>query len=92
MTAPQPYAVTLLPSAQRALSRLPQSAVDAALELIFGALAEEPYRVGRPLMFELEGRYSARRGEYRVIYRIDEPSRSVVVQTIAHRRDAYRRR
>lgn len=43
------------------------------VEAIYGLLAERPYRVGRPLRFELEGKHSAYRGDYRVIYQIDEP-------------------
>lgn len=60
------------------------------VEAIYGLLAERPYRVGRPLRFELEGKHSAYRGDYRVIYQIDEPGRRVVVLAIAHRADAYR--
>jgi mRNA interferase RelE/StbE len=48
--------------------------------------------VGRPLQFELEGRWSARRGPYRVIYRLDEDDRTVVVLAIGHRSDVYRPR
>jgi len=38
----------------------------------------------------LEDRHSARRGTYRVVYRIDEQPRTVTVLDVAHRRDAYR--
>lgn len=43
----------------------------AALALVAGDLAETPYRVGKALQAPLEGRYSARRGDYRILYRID---------------------
>jgi mRNA interferase RelE/StbE len=32
----------------------------------------------------------ARRGTYRIIYRIDEPSHTVAVLAVVHRADAYR--
>ena len=51
-----------------------------------------PIRLGRALRFELEGKHSAHRGDYRVIYQIDEPDRRVVALAIAHRADAYRLR
>ena len=35
-------------------------------------------------------RWSARRGTYRILYRIVEAKREVVVLRIEHRRDAYR--
>lgn len=53
-------------------------------------LAENPQRVGKPLRGQLEGRYSARRGEFRVIYRIFDERVVVRVIHIAHRRDVYR--
>jgi mRNA interferase RelE/StbE len=38
----------------------------------------------------MDDQYSARRGTYRVIYRIDDKARVVTVVDVAHRRDAYR--
>jgi mRNA-degrading endonuclease RelE of RelBE toxin-antitoxin system len=55
-------------------------------------LAAKPHRVGRPLRLGLAGLHSARRGAYRVIYRIDEQRRRVDVVAIEHRSDAYRQR
>lgn len=46
------YAVELLPEARRRLDRLPEKHLFAALEFIYGPLAEEPHRVGGPLRFE----------------------------------------
>ncbi len=86
------YEIALTATAQRALGQLPDKAAVAIVEFMFGALAVDPHRVGKPLRFELEGLYSARRAEYRVIYRIDDDARVVTVDVIAHRSDAYRRR
>ena len=38
----------------------------------------------------MDDRYSARRGTYRDIYRIDDKTRAVTVVDVAHRRDVYR--
>ena len=46
--------------------------------------------MGKPLTRELDGYHSARRGAYRVIYRIDETERIVHVVRIDHRADVYR--
>lgn len=86
------YSVEWTASALRAMERLPEKVAAAVIELIYGALAEKPHRVGGPLRFELEGKYSARRGDYRVIYVIDDERRTVLIEVIAHRGDAYRRR
>ncbi|MGI5159314.1 type II toxin-antitoxin system RelE family toxin [Microbispora sp. CA-102843] len=85
------YSVLLAPPARRALTAgLPEEVAAAARELIAGATAWEPWRVGKPLQEPYEGLYVARRGTYRVVYRIDEDKRAVTIQTIKHRRDAYR--
>jgi mRNA-degrading endonuclease RelE of RelBE toxin-antitoxin system len=39
----------------------------------------------------LEDRFSARRGTYRIIYRIDDKAMIVTVVDIDHRRDLYHR-
>ena len=75
---------------RRALRRLPEK-VAAAIEFIYGPLADNPSQVGRPLRLELEGRHSAHRGDHRVVYRIDRPRHRVYVLAIGHRADIYRR-
>lgn len=85
----RPYCVEWARPAKRALQRIPEAAA-VAIDLVYGDLADDPRRVGRPLRFELEGRYSARRGGYRIIYRIDDRRSIGVIETIAHRSDVYR--
>ena len=63
----------------------------AAVELSYGPLADNPGRAGRPLRFELEGLHSAHRGDYRVVYRIDDRRRRVDVLAIGTRANVYRR-
>ena len=87
----RPYRLVIAPSARRALSQsLPSTAAFAGWEFISGPLLERPKIVGAPLRPPFEGLWRARRGEYRVRYRINEDSHEVVVLHIDHRRDAYR--
>jgi mRNA-degrading endonuclease RelE of RelBE toxin-antitoxin system len=90
LTRTDPFAIDWTRSAQRSLETLPSKVAIAIVELVYGPMAEDPKRVGKPLRFELVGRWSARRGSYRVIYRIDDESRVVTVEVVAHRSDAYR--
>jgi mRNA interferase RelE/StbE len=62
----------------------------AAYEFITGPLLREPYRVGKRLLPPMHDRLSARRGTYRIIYRVDDKNRIVTVVDVDHRRDAYR--
>ena len=85
------YELVLTPPAIRAVqSGQPEGIAAAVIEFLTGALVENPQRVGKQLRGDLAGIHSARRGTYRVLYRINEAQREVVVLRIEHRRDAYR--
>jgi mRNA interferase RelE/StbE len=86
------FSVAWAAPARRALGRLPEKVATAAVEFLYGSLAANPYRVGKPLRLGLSGLHSARRGDYRVIYRIDTDIRQVTVLAIEHRSDIYRPR
>jgi mRNA interferase RelE/StbE len=80
------YDVRFQPAAQRAISqRLPETVAAAVLEFCDAALAVNPHRVGKPLFGPLAGCHGARRGTYRIVYRIDEAARIVHVLDIDHR-------
>jgi mRNA interferase RelE/StbE len=85
------HEVEITPEGLRHLRRLPEKIRTAVLEAIFGTVAENPHPAGRPLRGELEGLYSARRGDFRIIYEIDDEDRIVLIHRAAHRREAYRR-
>lgn len=86
------YEVEITPECLRYLNRLPDKVRHAALETIFGPIAEYPLRLGRPLVGELEGLSSARRGDYRIIYEILQGGKTVLIHRVQHRRDVYRPR
>ena len=69
---------------------LPEAVAAAAYEFITRPLLADPHRIGKRLLPPMDDRFSARRGTYRVIYRIDDKNRAVTVVDVAHRRDAYR--
>lgn len=91
--AHEPYELVLARPAARAIAdELPESIATAVIDFVTGPLIENPHRVGRALRNELAGVHSARRGTYRVLYRIDDATREVIVVRIEHRGDVYRRR
>ena len=90
MSQPRVYTVVLSAAAKRAIERdLPEAVAIAVVDFLFGPLAVDPHRVGKPLRFDLEGYWSARRGQYRVIYSIHEDQVLVRVVRISHRADVY---
>jgi mRNA-degrading endonuclease RelE of RelBE toxin-antitoxin system len=84
------FAIAWTTAGRQALTRLPGKVATAVVEFLYGSLAASPHPVGKPLKLGLEGLHSARRGDYRVIYRIDDDRRLVTVLAIEHRSDAYR--
>ncbi|MEZ5189653.1 MAG: type II toxin-antitoxin system RelE/ParE family toxin [Schumannella sp.] len=86
------YRIVLTATGKRDLDRLPEKIAAAAIEFMFGPLAENPQRGGKRLDPPLHPKYVARRGEYRVIYDIHGDVVEVEVVAIKHRRDAYRPR
>lgn len=86
----QAYTVRITAKATKDLRRLPGKAAAACVEFIFGPLAENPHRLGKPLWGEFKGLHVARRSSYRVIYEIHDNTVVIEVVRIAHRADVYR--
>jgi mRNA interferase RelE/StbE len=85
------FELVISPTPRRQLTdRLPEAVALAAYEFIIGPLLDNPRRVGKRLGPPLADRHSARRGTYRIIYRIDESQHSVTVVGVVPRADAYR--
>jgi mRNA interferase RelE/StbE len=92
VTEDGPYRVVFTSAAQRRMGRLPLAVAAAIYEHLIGPVAENPYRLGKRLDPPFDDVWVTRRGDYRVMYGIDEQTRVVSVIAVAHRRDAYRPR
>ncbi|GHJ49579.1 toxin RelE [Catellatospora sp. TT07R-123] len=86
------YRVEFTAAARRDIAKLPERIAWAVLEFCAGPLAENPQRVGKPLIAELTGLHSARRGEYRIIYAIHDELVLVEVANVQRRSTVYRTR
>ncbi|ULN44823.1 type II toxin-antitoxin system RelE/ParE family toxin (plasmid) [Mycolicibacterium crocinum] len=91
MNAEDGYTTRFTATARRDLDKLPPRILAAVIEFAFGDLTREPRRVGKPLGGKLAGQFSARRGPYRLLYRIDDPAATIWVHRVDHRSDVYRR-
>jgi mRNA interferase RelE/StbE len=85
------YTVRFTATARRDMHTLPPRVLAAVVAFAFGDLAREPRRVGKPLRRELTGTFSAHRGPYRLLYRIDDDQLIVWILRVDHRGDVYRR-
>lgn len=91
MSKDEEYELVLTPPARRALTDVvPEAVAGAVIDFLTTALVQQPRRVGKPLRGDLAGVWAARRGTYRVLYRLRHEPREVVVLRIEHRRDLYR--
>lgn len=85
------FSLRVTPAVRRALAEeFPESVAFAAFEFINGPMLDNPHRVGGRLLPPLDDRHSARRGSYRIIYRINDKARTVTVVDVDHRRDVYK--
>jgi mRNA-degrading endonuclease RelE of RelBE toxin-antitoxin system len=86
------YTVRFTATARRDMHKLSPRIVAAVIAFAFGDLSREPRRVGKPLRRELAGAFSAHRGPYRILYRIDDEHATISILRVDHRADVYRRR
>ncbi|UWZ35386.1 type II toxin-antitoxin system RelE/ParE family toxin [Dactylosporangium roseum] len=76
--------------ARRALETgLPEAIAWAAYTFVTERLPTNPHRLGGELDGPYEGMRSAQLGTYRVVYRIEEETRTVYVLSIRLRGDVY---
>jgi mRNA interferase RelE/StbE len=87
---PEPH---LTARAKRDLGALPQTIQEAVIEALT-MIGLDPTAAGKPLVGRLRGLWSARVGNYRVLYTVDESAGSmrVIVRAIRHRAVAYQTR
>ena len=83
------YTVRLSARAVKDLRSLPEKIAAAAFEFIDTVIAVHPRRVGKPLRSPFEGSHSARRGDYRIMYRMNPDQRDIEVERINRRADIY---
>jgi mRNA interferase RelE/StbE len=83
------YTVLFLPTAEREWRKLPPE-VRRRIAVLLLALEDEPRPDGVAKLRGTADRWRVRSGDYRVIFRVDDTTRTVTVLRIAHRREAYR--
>ena len=83
--------VQFAPSAVRGLERLPPRIAAAVVEFATATLPTNPERISKPLRGDLEGLRTARRGDYRVLFSLNDATTTLLIERIAHRADVNRR-
>ena len=91
MTDETSWSVELSPTAVRALEKLPHKVAAAIVEFVTVTLPGDPRRLSKPLRYELSGWHVARRGDYRVTFRMLDDDHVLLIGRIEHRAHVYRR-
>lgn len=81
------WKVFLTPEAEKNLKKLPKNIQEKALNVL-NELSRDPF-FGKPLKWNLKGRFSARIGDYRIVYKQEIDNHRILVLFIRHRREAY---
>jgi mRNA interferase RelE/StbE len=84
------YRLLIKPSAGKEIEALGQKKDRQRIVNRIAALASEPRPTGSEKLAGIEGRYRIRQGQFRIVYAVDDASRTIEVVKIGHRREVYR--
>jgi mRNA interferase RelE/StbE len=84
------YRLLLKPSAGKEIEALGQKKDRQRIVNRIVALAAEPWPVGCEKLAGPGGRYRVRQGPFRIVYAVDDATRTVEVVKVGHRREVYR--
>jgi mRNA interferase RelE/StbE len=84
------YSLEIKRSAQKELDAL-DDALFTRIDRRILALADDPRPAGCKKLKGYKDQWRIRIGDYRVVYTIDSPTKTVTITHIAHRREVYER-
>ena len=85
------HPVCLKPAAERALEGIPDQTARRRIALAIDRLAATPRPAGAATIQGSDGLRQIRVGDYRVVYTLEHATRTVLIVTIGHRPEVYRR-
>ena len=83
------YSIKYTKEAKKKIEKLDKS-IRLVIKKAIESLSSNPYK-GKPLSYELAGLYSLRTSDYRIIFRIKEKQLIIIVVTVGHRREIYKK-
>ena len=87
------YELLYLEAVSSDISIIPKNTRESIKSAIEERLANDPYNFGKPLRYSWKGHRRLRVGDYRVIYRViykvEEDKKQVLIIAIKHRKEVY---
>ena len=84
------YRLLIKPSAGKEIEALGHKKDRQRIVNRIAALASEPRPAGCDKLAGAEGRYRIRQGQFRIVYAVDDATRTVEVVKVGHRREVFR--
>ncbi len=72
------------------IPNLPQTVREQIKKAIEHRLTHDPVGLGKPLRYSFIGHRRVRVGDYRIVYRINQQKKVVIIVAIKHRKDVYK--
>ena len=87
MLGNKPYTIEYLDEViKKDIPKLPKKMIKSAIE---ERLMLDPIGFGKPLRYSLKGQRRLRVSNYRIVYRIEPETNTVLITAIMHRKDVY---
>ena len=83
------YEIQYLEEVSGDIKEIPRNIRKTIKNAIEERIMHDPYSYGKPLRYSWKGHRRLRVGDYRVIYRILENKKKIIVIAIKHRKEAY---
>jgi mRNA interferase RelE/StbE len=83
------YEVLVTAEARTDMASLPIGIQKRAQDIFERLVAWPQVSGAKPLRHDLRGAFRIRTGDWRVLFRVEEASKRVIVFRLAHRRDVY---
>lgn len=84
------YKLLIKPSAVKEIDALGQKKDRQRIVSRIRALASEPRPAQSEKLAGIEGRYRIRQSEFRIVYSVNDATRTVEIVKVGHRREVYR--
>lgn len=85
------WTIEFLSSAAKQFKKLDPPVQKRILQFLRQRVSEDPHQYGKPLSGGHAGKLRYRVGDYRLICQIEEERLTVLVLTVGHRREVYRK-
>lgn len=83
------YKAIYLEEVAEDIKSIPKNIRKTIKQAIESRIMMDPYNYGKPLRYSWKGHKRLRVGDYRVIYRVLEEKKEIIIVAIKHRKEVY---